>query len=75
MLKLVESWKKLAAILADRKVAPEERAAFLEALAEMIAGVFECVAPFLVLKGPAASVVNRTVSNLKLTAGDLKKSA
>ena len=74
-MKIIVAWKKLAAILADKKVSPDERAAFLEALAELIAAVFETIAPYVALRSGPTQIANRTVSNLKLCAADLKRSA
>jgi hypothetical protein len=75
MPKLVASWKKLAAILADRKVSPEERAEFLEALADLIEAVLSVALTVISLKSGVNQVPVRAAHNLRLTAADLRKAA
>jgi len=65
-MKIITAWKKLAAICADRKVTKEELPDFLEALAELMAGVVELVLPFL--KGPAAALAKNVAAGLSLAA-------
>jgi len=70
-MKIITAWKKLAAILADKKISREELPAFLEALAELLFGILELVTPFL--KGPAAVTANRAAAYVKMASGELRK--
>jgi len=71
MLKIIEAWKKLAALLADRKITKDEVPDFLAALGELTLGLFELVCPFLT--GGAADTARKIADGLVVAGIEAKK--
>jgi len=65
-MKIIEDWKALVAICADKRITRDELPAFLEAIADLLGGIIELISP--ILKGGATTTLKRIAAGIILAA-------